>query len=139
MKLYTLIVTSLCVVSSNAQYFSAGWTPGAPIPEAQPTPRLSPDAAGAPPAADDSTASSGSAFSLSNLFDLEKVLTSTPISGMFDKIGVNISERVHKAKAESDFWDDRVPLITDDNYNELIVNEELTPEEEVSRVWWIVV
>ena len=39
---------------------------------------------------------------------------------------------------ELDVWDPRVQLVTDDNWDELIVNEELTEEEEERRTWFLV-
>ena len=36
-------------------------------------------------------------------------------------------------------WDERIPLITDENYGELIVNETLTAQEERERIWFLIV
>lgn len=36
-------------------------------------------------------------------------------------------------------WDERIPLITDENYAEIIVNETLTSEEEKERVWFLII
>ena len=54
---------------------------------------------------------------------------------MFEKLGMNITEKLDQAKG---IWDDRIQLITDDNYEALIVNEPLTEEEESERVWCLV-
>ena len=131
MKLSSLLLASLCVVSSNAQYFSAGWTPGAPVHDneyAAPTDRPEAPATSEPSSSEGSTSSSR--LSLFN-FDFEKLVTSGPVSDVFNRIGVNLTDRIEKARAAADFWDHRVPLITDDNYDELIVNEQLTSEDEV--------
>lgn len=37
-------------------------------------------------------------------------------------------------------WDDRIPMITDNNFQQLIFNETFaTPEEEEARLWFLVV
>jgi hypothetical protein len=43
------------------------------------------------------------------------------------------------AQAQSEIWDTRIPLITDENYNDIIVNEVLTEEEAKNRVWFLIV
>lgn len=35
-------------------------------------------------------------------------------------------------------WDERIQLITDDNYQDLIVNEQLSPKEEKDRAWVVI-
>lgn len=48
-------------------------------------------------------------------------------------VGLNIS-------GTRDFdWDERIPLITDSNYQDVIVNEELSTEEEEKRVWFLII
>ncbi|KAF4619723.1 hypothetical protein D9613_004943 [Agrocybe pediades] len=123
------------VGSSTAQYISEGWTPGQKVQEEtatlasvyQPSETASP-----------AQAPTATPFSLSSLLDINKLLTSEPAVSLFDKLGINITERV-KAASEAKLWDDRVVLITDDNYKDLIVNEPLTEEEEKKRVWVIVI
>lgn len=118
--------------STSADYFSAGWTPGqnphADVPTATfaSTAALPTGTAAAPPRG------TAKPFSLSSLFDINNILTSEPVAALFNKFGVNITERV---ALQQKIWDDRVELITDDNYNDLIVNEPMTPEEEKERVW----
>jgi len=122
------------VASSNAQYFSAGWSPGQKQPEPQspvqpvdnlptPTPIAEPVKPTSP-------------LSLLDLFDTNKLLTSGPSVALFNRFGINITEKV---EASSNIWDERIPLITDDNYEDLIVNEILTEQEEADRVWIIVI
>jgi len=72
------------------------------------------------------------------LFDISKILTSEPLVSLFQRAGLNITEKLEGAIEKSKLWDDRVPLITDDNYSNLIVNEPLTEQEEHNRVWIIV-
>lgn len=57
------------------------------------------------------------------------------MGSLLGKVGVNLSAVFN---ATNDIWDPRIPLITDDNYDEIIVNEPLTPEEEQKRTWFIV-
>ncbi|KAH9002210.1 hypothetical protein EDB86DRAFT_2898638 [Lactarius hatsudake] len=130
MRLITLAFTALTlVVPSGAQYFSAGWTPGQAVPTVTPdTSSFEPKVTSLPPPREGE-----SRFSLSYL------LSTGPAAQLFDRFGINITERLEAAKNNSEIWDGRVPLITDDNYNDLIVNEVLTEEEEKSRVWLLIV
>jgi hypothetical protein len=70
------------------------------------------------------------------LFDTNKLLTSGPSVALFNRFGINITEKV---AASTNIWDERIPLITDDNYEDLVVNEILTEQEEADRVWIIVI
>jgi hypothetical protein len=119
--------------STSADYFSAGWTPGQNPHAEVPTATFASTAAlptGTAAAAQPRRTSKP--FSLSSLFDLNNILTSEPVAALFNTFGVNITERV---ALQQKIWDDRVQLITDDNFNDLIVNEPMTPEEEKERVW----
>ncbi|KAJ7265473.1 hypothetical protein B0H12DRAFT_1201071 [Mycena haematopus] len=117
--------------AANAQYFSEGWVPGQAV-TAEPS---VPSSAGIPPSGQNSKPAER--FSFSTFFDINKILTSEPIKGLFDRAGINITERLEAAALSP--WDDRVPLITDDNYFDMVVNEPMTEEEEDQRVWVIVV
>ena len=111
-----------------AEYFSAGWTPGQAVPtEAPSAPSYEPETTPSPP-----PRSGESPFSLSYLF------SNGPFSQFFDRLGINITERLEAAEANFELWDKRVPLVTDENYNDLIVNEVLTSEEEEDRVWFLI-
>ncbi|KAJ7579751.1 hypothetical protein C8J56DRAFT_834456 [Mycena floridula] len=120
--------------SVSAQYFSDGWKPGQKVTEepnlATGVPILNrrPAPKAAPPPPQRPTKS---------IFDLERLLSSEPLAKLFSKAGINITEKL--AIANDNGWDPRIPLITDNNFNELIVNEALTEEEEKERVWAIVV
>ncbi|KAF8204767.1 hypothetical protein BJ912DRAFT_939257 [Pholiota molesta] len=123
--------------STSADYFSAGWTPGQNPHAEVPTATFASTAAlptGTAAAAQPRRTSKP--FSLSSLFDLNNILTSEPVAALFNTFGVNITERV---ALQQKIWDDRVQLITDDNFNDLIVNEPMTPEEEKERVWIFVI
>ncbi|KAF8214154.1 hypothetical protein K438DRAFT_1706453 [Mycena galopus ATCC 62051] len=116
------------VATASAQYFSEGWVPG----QAVTAEASAPSSAGPP----QQNAQSGPS-SFSSFLDINKILTSEPVKGLFDKVGINITEKLEAAAVR--LWDDRVPLITDDNYFDMVVNEPMTEEEEDKRVWVIVV
>ncbi|KAJ7167746.1 hypothetical protein C8R46DRAFT_1350699 [Mycena filopes] len=118
--------------TANAQYFSDGWVPGQAVTAENAAPSA---AGGAPPLRQN--VQPAEPFSLSSLLDISKILSSGPVKGLFEKAGINITERLQAAALMP--WDTRVPLITDENYSELVVNEQLTEEEEEKRVWAIVV
>jgi hypothetical protein len=130
MRLIPLAFAALAlVVPSDAQYFSGGWTPGQAVPSLTPDPpSFNPEPASLPP-----PRQGESRFSLSYL------LSAGPAGQLLDRLGINITERLEAARNNSEIWDGRVPLITDDNYNDLIVDEVLTEEEEKSRVWLLIV
>jgi hypothetical protein len=134
MKLSLAAISFLALAgSSNAQYFSEGWQPGQAAQET--TAVYAPESSSTPePAA---PAQPQKPFSLSSLFDLNHILTSAPAAALFSKVGINITEKV-QAALDIKIWDERVELITDDNYKELIVNEPMTEQEEKDRVWVIV-
>jgi len=129
MRLHTLAIIPLAFAApSCAQYFSAGWTPGQAVPtEASSPPSFEPVTTPLPP-----PRQGESRFSLSYM------LSNGPVSQLFNRLGINITERLEAAKVNSEIWDNRIPLITDDNYNDLIVNEVLTTEEEKTRVWFLI-
>ncbi|KAF8638534.1 hypothetical protein AX17_002077 [Amanita inopinata Kibby_2008] len=118
------LTTGLLVSAAfaNAQYFSTGWTPGQPIAP-EPT-----DAAKA--YVHDSTARRQPSPGFFN-----SLLSSKPVESFFSKYGVNITKTLEPIE----LWDERIQLITDDNYRDIIVNEVLTEEEEKERTWVIAI
>ena len=138
MKLLASLLGSLaCVSISNAQYYSEGWSPGVPVPTGQVPPhstwqgyRPTPTRTG--------IAIPTSLKELQDMFDLTNLLTSGPVAKWAAKAGYNITEKINEAKSRK-IWDDRIPLITDENYEDMVVNETLTAAEEDKRVWFIVV
>ncbi|TBU33048.1 hypothetical protein BD311DRAFT_473959 [Dichomitus squalens] len=133
MKLAGILFTSLlCAASAHAQYFSAGWTPGQKVADEQPPePAYTFDPA-AQAASRPAPAAGGKQLGF-----VDKILTSGPVSSLFGKIGLNMSEVIARGSVSP--WDERIPIITDENYEEIIVNEKLTPEEEKERVWFLIV
>ncbi|KAK0461642.1 uncharacterized protein EV420DRAFT_1526403 [Desarmillaria tabescens] len=125
----------LCSLSlARAQYFSEGWTPGQAVPSEVPIP----NPASTPVPADSQEESAPLRPSdLLKLFEAKTWLASEPAVALFSRFGINITERL--AAAEVLPWDSRIPLITDDNYEEMIVKEELTEEEEAERVWALLI
>ncbi|KAG6902461.1 hypothetical protein C0995_016323 [Termitomyces sp. Mi166 len=133
----SLGLCALAAASVNAQYFSAGWTPGQPVPKSEPThvkDGMIPQEPGRKVAPERVTPSS-----IVNFFDVTTLLSSSLSVSLFSKLGINITERLESALEKTKVWDNRVPLITDDNYHDLIVNEPLTPQEEHDRTWIIVI
>ncbi|PFH50138.1 hypothetical protein AMATHDRAFT_61595 [Amanita thiersii Skay4041] len=111
-----LLTSSLLV---RAQYFSAGWTPGQPV---APNPTGTPAATasyvpGSPDQQGSGTKQSGG------------------FSGFLSKLGFDIAKTLEQPK----LWDKRIPLITDENYNDMIVNEPLTEQEEKDRIWALII
>ena len=128
MRLETVALAALALVApSCAKYFSAGWTPGQAVATEAPASTLGVETAPLPPPPQRQ-------FS----FSLSHFLSNGAVSQVFNRLGINITERLEAARANSEIWDSRIPLVTDDNFNDLIVNEVLTDEEEKHRVWLLI-
>ncbi|KIJ69817.1 hypothetical protein HYDPIDRAFT_104448 [Hydnomerulius pinastri MD-312] len=123
-----VLVSSLLTVAgiAHAQYFSAGWAPGQPIPT---LPAQQQQQQAARPA---ETAEMQGNIPPKPSF-LDNLVTAGPISAITSLVGLNISGTPDAV------WDARIPLITDSNYVDMIVNEEMTPEEEEKRVWFLLI
>ena len=128
MRLETFALAALAFTApSCAKYFSDGWTPGQAVPTDAPASSLGAETAPLPPPPQHQ-------FS----FSLSHFLSTGAVSQVFERLGVNITQRLEAARANSEIWDSRIPLVTDDNFNDLIVNEVLTDEEEKERVWLLI-
>lgn len=130
------LVLLACASTACAQYFSEGWAPGKPATKEPSAPAATPVARPDEPAA--AQQPEGTSKGSRSFFDVSRLLESAPVSNLFSKVGVNISQQLEAARAQIDTWDPRIPLITDSNYDELIVRESLTPEEKEKRVWFLV-
>ncbi|KAI0080869.1 hypothetical protein K474DRAFT_1657374 [Panus rudis PR-1116 ss-1] len=144
MKLTTGFLALLAFASTaSAQYFSQGWQPGQPVSQDAPaadTPSAQPGAS-VPPPADGSTPNPQATPAVKSPFDFTRILETGPVSSLLGKVGVNVSKALEDARSKvaAKIWDERIPLITDDNYEELIVREEMTPEEEKKRLWFVII
>jgi hypothetical protein len=123
-----LLLGSTVVAFANGKAFqySSGWSPGEAT-QATPSP---------------STAASYKPGSSVGRFSWTSLLTSGPIGTLFARSGINMTEKLTEAqrKAYDLPWDDRIPMIRDDNFETLIFNETFdTPEEEEARLWFLVV
>ncbi|RDB19791.1 hypothetical protein Hypma_012896 [Hypsizygus marmoreus] len=139
MRFSVLSLAGLAFAASvNAQYFSKGWAPGQPKVRTEDAP---PAAAAQTSIPQKEAAPSGplKPSGIASYFDLGKILSSQPSVALFSKLGINITEKLEGAYERAKIWDERVPLITDDNFQELIVNEPLTEQEEKDRTWVIVI
>ncbi|KAF8076755.1 hypothetical protein FPV67DRAFT_1472562 [Lyophyllum atratum] len=134
MKLSALSLGLLALASTsvNAQYFSAGWKPGQP----QETPS---SPAPIPQKQKEATPDRLSPSKLASYLDITTLLSTGPVVSLFERLGINITERLADATERAKVWDDRVTLIRDDNFQELIVDEPLTQQEEQDRTWILVI
>jgi len=130
MKLNALAVAALTFVApSSAQYFSAGWTPGQAVPfDVPPASSFETDTTPLPPQREGESR-----------FSWSYIQSTGPVAQLFNRLGINITERLEAAQANLEIWDRRIPLITDENYNDVIVNEALTEEEAKNRVWFLII
>ncbi|QRW15768.1 hypothetical protein RhiXN_03769 [Rhizoctonia solani] len=74
--------------------------------------------------------------------DLGKIVTEGPIASALSGIGINAVEQLELARkrAAERGWDERIPLLTDSNYELLVKNETFgSPEEAEKRTWFVVV
>ena len=137
-----LLLGTLFSLSTSvyAQYYSAGWKPDQKVvredvdarewapgdrPEGHPPPPS--DAGAAPPA--------------EAPFHWSKILTEGPIGNALLKVGLNYTAAREEAeRRRANMWDKRIPLITDENYGSVIVNEAFSNEEEErERIWFLIV
>ncbi|KAG9086034.1 hypothetical protein FRC06_003308 [Ceratobasidium sp. 370] len=142
MRLSAFLAVGLIFGRSGVQaYFSEGWTPGQPVPTLEATPTdigepTAPTLAPTPAAEWD-----WKAFSSKHL-DLGKLVTEGPVATLLSGVGINATEQLEQARARAAErgWDERVPMLTDENYELLVKNETFaTPEEAEKRIWFVVV
>jgi hypothetical protein len=143
MRLSSLLLPALALFTSgaNAQYFSEGWKPGqAVLTVSTDSTTLSiPTATPATTAPVRAKRLSEHVRDLGKYLDVNEILMLEPVAKIFNGFGVNITERVERARAElAGLWNLDIPLITDENYGSMIVNETLTEEQERERVWFLI-
>lgn len=129
MKILQPLGLLACVGTVTAQYFSDGWSPNQSAQKETQT---------AAPATESSSSVAGETTpsAMGSIFNLTTILSSEPIASFLSRLGINVTASL-EAAATTKLWDDRIPLITDDNYGEIIVNETMTPEEEEQRMWFL--
>lgn len=144
MRLLVVLSSLLAVCApAAAQYFDEGWRPGMPVRDQPDAPQFQGQQPFAtPPKAAPTQEKSKSPLELYNQvaeqLTIENVLGSAPAVALFDKFGINITDKLANASASLDVWDKRIPLITDENYEEMIVNEEMSDEEARDRIWFLI-
>jgi hypothetical protein len=119
--------TFIAIANGEAFQYSPGWSPGQSI-KATPSANT--------PASFEARSSGGGQFSWMSL------LTSGPIGKLFTSSGINMTEKLAEAQRQANDlpWDDRIPMIRDDNFEQLIFNETFaTEEEEEARLWFLMV
>ena len=124
-----LCSTLVTVANGEAFQYSPGWSPG------QTTTTTS--SASAPESTSVEVAGSSS-----GQFAWSSLLTSGPIGKLFASSGINMTEKLLEAQRTANDlpWDERIPMIRDDNFQQLIFNETFaTQEEEEARLWFLVV
>lgn len=135
MRISTALSLLFITALSSAQYMSEGWKPGKAVPTSTVTASGGYSPGGATPAANTQPTGLPPLKSLFDLFDIKNILRWTPIADRLASAGLNVSESIDRA---TKIWDDRVPLIDDLNYEDMIVEEKLTEQEEKDRVWIII-
>ena len=109
--------------SASAQYFSEGWKPGKPVSKGATgfTYQPAPTGVTTESSTEGSSRATGPSKGLLSLFSLESLLQTAPVQALFGRAGVNITEKLEAARAHSSIWDERIPLLTDENYEDLVV------------------
>lgn len=123
-----LLLATRAILASA--YYSSGWSPDDTKTTAMSSPTPSTEGgAGATP----EPAVTGSPFS----FDWTDLIKKGPIGDLFKLAGINVTEHLEAAKQRAAVkpYDQRVPLITDENYESLIFD----PVDGKDKTWFIVV
>ncbi|PAV21035.1 hypothetical protein PNOK_0366200 [Pyrrhoderma noxium] len=140
MKLAALGIAAIFSSVSSAQYLSEGWKPGQVVTTSTTGQSYEPTLVTSASDGANSGQPTAKAKGLASLFDLSTYLELPPVQALLGRAGVNITEKLESARAAAKVWDERIPLITDYNYNDVIVEEEFdTLEEERDRVWFIII
>lgn len=135
MRLSALALPLLAATTASAGWFSSNDDK----PEA---PTSAPLFEGATPKAQPAAPAKKSYLDYIPDFNLEQILTSGPIANIIQRTtGFNVTEKYETAKREAKEtgWHPDIPLITDENFKQLVENEALTLDEMEERVWIILV
>lgn len=137
MKLLALAVGVGALLPLSSAYFSEGWQPGQPVTKYLTATSSAPNAV---PTAPGVKAPPKEPFDWKK-FKFEHLLTGGPIGTFVQGLGLNLTERLEKAREGiPSRFNEAIPLITDDNYESMLFNETFSsPQEEADRVWVILV
>ncbi|KAI0796359.1 hypothetical protein BC629DRAFT_1286526 [Irpex lacteus] len=130
-------VASLAVLFAplvTAQYFSDGWHPGQQVLSQTHTlssPEFTPGAQPQPASSSPQTPPGNGGF--------VEALIHGPLNSLAEKVGINLTATYAMAQAAAAIWDERIPLVHDDNWESVVVDEALSEEEEKERVWFLVI
>ena len=124
------------ILIANTYAYTEGWRPGQPYTKyitgtsaaGSSTPTKAADAPPVKP------------WSIKDIkFTLEDVLAKGPISNILQKFGYNVTAQLEKAREGiPPRFTTAIPLLSDINYEEELLNERFSsPEEEDRRVWAI--
>ncbi|KAF8314742.1 hypothetical protein DL93DRAFT_2079894 [Clavulina sp. PMI_390] len=127
----------LLPVAASAAY-TEGWKPGQAYTRYQ-TSSATGTAATSIPTKDHSAPRPPSLNDITKLFDLEYLLTEGPLSRVAQRLGWNVTEHLEKAReGVPPRFNIDIPLLTDENYEQDLLNEQFSSaEEEEDRVWAI--
>jgi hypothetical protein len=142
MRATTLLFSALAFLAPVRAQYTAGWTPGQAASrggavKGSTSSGWAPGAAQATATARVLPASPRADGPPKEFF--ERLLTTGPLGALLDRAGVNVSEKLAEQKAkQAAMWDARVPLLSDYNFEGIVVNESLSAAEEAARVWFII-
>jgi len=137
MKSIIFFAALVCAPFTFAQYISEGWKPGQQVTQGSPAPAHTPGAQYE--AVAEQQSQQPASKSSSSFFDITRILESGPVSQLLGKAGINITDQLAAARAKASPWDERIPLITDDNWDDMVGNETLTAEEEEKGIWFLII
>lgn len=130
-----LAISPLFALASTDGYYSDGWETSTAAAEAAAS--ISTLTA---PIESTTSLAAPSTPSSSPWFDWTRLVTSGPIYELLTRVGVNVTQHLDAAtqRANEKPWDTRIPMVTDENWEHMVVNELLSPEEK-DRTWFMVV
>ena len=142
-SLFPLIATSLIFAVASAadadvNDYSEGWAAEAAAAETAPSPSTFSLTA---PTESTTSLPAASTPPSSPWFDWTRLVKSGPIYNLLTRAGVNITQHLDAVsqRVNEKPWDPRIPMITDENWEDMVLNEPLFPEDEKGRTWFMVV
>lgn len=137
-KVLSTVVAAFSLLGSvSAQYVSEGWKPGQVVSTNEAR-HADYDPSSASTSQSDTASNKEQTSSTFSIFDVSTYLESGPMKALFTRAGVNITEKLEAAREMAKIWDERVPLLDDSNYEDIVVEEQFESlEEEKDRIWFI--